>query len=163
MQIARSRACLVFKKLSLLGRITACKAWEILSESGKDGNYLYEKQPTLFCANADKLAGNCANANYHKFKADSVKYLDNISEISAFNAEAPMTRLFYHLPKITSHINFVYNSNCSDWQKAKNNPNPWILCNKTFFTDNFSTFLLLAIKTTFCLLARWIKIKYSFK
>lgn len=79
---------------------------------------LYEKQPIWFCANADKLTGNCANENHYVFKADSVKYLDYILETSASNAEAPMTRLFYHLIKVNSHINFAYCSNHSDWGKA---------------------------------------------
>lgn len=104
-----------------MGRTTECKASEILLENGKVKMVtLYEKQPVLFSANADKLAGNCANENHHIFKADSVEYLDYILETSAFNAEAPMTRLFYHLKKVKSHINFAYYSNHSDLGKAKN-------------------------------------------
>lgn len=121
LKIAGNWAWLVFKNLKIFGRTTACKTWEIFSENGKVGdNYLYEKQPMLFCANADKLAGNCANENHYIFKADLVKYLDYISETSAFNAEAPMTRLFYHLKKVNSHINFAYYSNHSDRGNKKN-------------------------------------------
>lgn len=73
----------------------------------------------LFCASADKLLGNCTNENHHVFKADSVKYFDYIFESSAFNAEAPKTRLFYHLKKVNSYANFAYYSNHSVWGKAK--------------------------------------------
>lgn len=72
LQIARSWAQPVFKKLKLLGRTAVCKAQEIISEC-RDGNY--EKQRTLFCAGADKLAGNCANKTHHILKADS---FDNV-------------------------------------------------------------------------------------
>lgn len=64
----RDWAQLVFKKLTLLGRTTVCKAQEIISYF-RDGNY--EKQHMLFCATADKLAGNCVNKTHHILKPDS--------------------------------------------------------------------------------------------
>lgn len=68
LQIARNWAKLVFKKIILLGRTMVCKTQEIISDC-RDGNY--EKQCMLFCATADKLAGNRTNKTHHILQADS--------------------------------------------------------------------------------------------
>lgn len=104
-------------------------------------NHLYGKQAMLFCASADKLLGNCTNENHHVFKADSLKYFDYILETSAFNAEGPKARLFYHPKKsiltLMLHITIIILT------RGKQKEEPRILCNNTsliiFFTDNFSS------------------------